>query len=467
MRAPLSPRPVSVLALAAALALPLAARADQPPGDRYALLVGVHKYTEAKELRPLPFAENDMTEMAAVLQEKGFRAENVVTLSQAQAKTKDDPRFAPMKVRILKELHLLLEHRSPADTVIVALAGHGVHFPGDPASYFCPADADLTKRETLLSLKEVYDELANCKVGVRLLLVDACRNDPFADKTRSAQVASVTRPAVPRPPEGIVAFFSCSEGERAYEDDDSRHGFFFRFVIEGLRGAAALGGDTVTVQDLTAYVTKCVEEGVRSKHGAIQKPEVVGRSQGATLLAAGLGNRELAVGFEHVRKQEFDKAVEVLTRGIQANPDNPELFQVRGVAHLNRRELDRAIGDFTAAINLPRGRGPGAAEMSRPFAFWLRGSAYAMKKDLARGILDCDQAIRLEPSEPRFYVTRAGLHLNSKQFDPAIADCTEGLRLDPANPSFYQVRGAAYWEKGDRTRAAADLAKYRELRAKK
>jgi hypothetical protein len=47
-----------------------------------------------------------------------------------------------------------------------------------------------------------------------------------------------TAPAEPLP-SGVVAF-GCSEGQEAFEDDDLRHGVFFHYVLEGLRGKAAL-----------------------------------------------------------------------------------------------------------------------------------------------------------------------------------------------------------------------------------
>ena len=47
---------------------------------------------------------------------------------------------------------------------------------------------------------------------------------------------SVTRPQRTPPPGGVLAFFSCSEGEKAYEHSDLKHGVFFHYVIEGLRG---------------------------------------------------------------------------------------------------------------------------------------------------------------------------------------------------------------------------------------
>ena len=45
------------------------------------------------------------------------------------------------------------------------------------------------------------------------------------------------RELVPPPtPKGVVALFSCSAKEKAYESDKLKHGVFFHYVIEALRG---------------------------------------------------------------------------------------------------------------------------------------------------------------------------------------------------------------------------------------
>jgi hypothetical protein len=87
------------------------------------------------------------------------------------------------------------------------------------------------------------------------------RDDLFADPTRGAareDLDSVSRPAGPTPPRGVAASFSCSEGEKAYEDDKLGHGVFFHFVIEKLKRAAEEDKDEVTLLDLGADVTRRV-----------------------------------------------------------------------------------------------------------------------------------------------------------------------------------------------------------------
>jgi len=65
----------------------------------------------------------------------------------------------------------------------------------------------------------------------KLLIVDACRNDPRSTLAKSGpptlELESVTRPQQDTIPEGLVALYSCSEGQKSYEDPDLQHGIFF------------------------------------------------------------------------------------------------------------------------------------------------------------------------------------------------------------------------------------------------
>ena len=109
----------------------------------------------------------------------------------------------------------------------------------------CPADARPDDKATLISLKEVYQTLDGCEAQLKLLLSDACRNDPVAAVSRRATVVmgSVTRLQSVKLPGGVAALFSCSEGELAFENDALKHGVFFHFIIQGLRGEADSNND--------------------------------------------------------------------------------------------------------------------------------------------------------------------------------------------------------------------------------
>jgi hypothetical protein len=269
----------------ATVALPAPAAAP-PKGEKYALLVGVRDYDRA-ELTSLRYPESDITKFSELLQAQGFK--RVALMTQSEGAKRD--RFTPTAGHILQELGGILADRDPADTVLVALAGHGVQFKGDPESYFCPSDTRLGDKTTLIPLSKLYDELGKCKAGFKLLLVDACRNDPQSALARGTGVAleSVTRPQELSRPGGVAALFSCSAGEQAFEDEKLGHGVFFHFVIEGWAGKAVLAGEQeVSLDGLAAYLKRNVSDYVKGEISARkrQMPQaLLDKTQGVIVLS--------------------------------------------------------------------------------------------------------------------------------------------------------------------------------------
>jgi uncharacterized caspase-like protein len=238
------------LGLAAAFLSSPALADDAPAGRRYAMLVGVKKYGK-DQLRSLIYTENDVNGLAAVLKDDGYK--RVVLLTQAEAAAQGDNDLLPTARNVRRQLKAILDDRKPGDSVLVAFSGHGVQFRDQKDSYFCPMDAELDDLKTLISLSEVYQALETCPAGVKVLLVDACRNDPQADASKSVEkvkLESVTRPQAERPPGGVAALFSCSEGQRSFESDKLHQGVFFHYVIEGLKGKAANKKDDVNLASL-------------------------------------------------------------------------------------------------------------------------------------------------------------------------------------------------------------------------
>jgi formylglycine-generating enzyme required for sulfatase activity len=188
----------------------------------------------------------------------------------------------------------LLGKKTREDTVLVALAGHGISGTIKEAgkekdeSFFCPSDAQLNDNDTLIGLSQLFRDLGDCGAAVKLLLVDACRNDP--KKGRNVDID-----ALPKPPRGTAALFSCSTGERAFETGKlgKGHGVFFYHVLQGLRGEAKNRDGEVTWGGLAEHVTRSVTRQVPKLigGGARQTPELKVNLRGESpVLVAALGS---------------------------------------------------------------------------------------------------------------------------------------------------------------------------------
>lgn len=253
-------------------------------GERYALLVGVRGYDKMSGLQPLQYTERDVTELGKVLLEYGYRSENVIVMTDAKGAT--DPRLLPESRKIQVQLQSILRDRGSADQVMIAFSGHGLQFKDDKDSYFCPLDARVEDRGSLVSMGDLYEKLDGCRAGFKLLLCDACRNDPVIGTSRGiADVLGLFREEGPVPG-GVAVFYACSPGEFAREDPDLRHGVFFNFIIEGLRGGADMDEDgKVMLPELEYHAKRRVSDFVRSEFGGQrQMPNLKGNLLGLVAL---------------------------------------------------------------------------------------------------------------------------------------------------------------------------------------
>jgi formylglycine-generating enzyme required for sulfatase activity len=253
-------------------------------GKKYALLVGVETYDPAFLTR-LKFADDDAREMAAALESLGFE----VTLMTRDAEI---PARRPATAeKILRQLQARLTGLKAADTLIVSLSGHGVQFKSprkladgtEESQFFCPEEADLTQPDTLVPVGRIYTMLESCPAERKLLIVDACRNEVLSEGARSAdeielEPAGVTPRSVPK---GMLALYSCAEGEKSFEQPDLSHGVFCYHVLKYLKGEADASHYTrgqATIRGLADFASRETRDFVLEKLNADQFPELVGRT---------------------------------------------------------------------------------------------------------------------------------------------------------------------------------------------
>jgi len=238
----------------------------QLPG-RWAILIGVDDYAQAQDLR---FCGADQRAFREKLIQAGFPEDNVFLLHD-DAKEK---RYLPFKGNIEKQLDLVLGLLEKDDLVVLSFSGHGMHFGGK--SYICPTDARLDDPNSLVSMDLVYDRLKRSPAAFKLVVVDACRNDPRPGGQRSLTPSDGTRQfaqALERPPEGLVLLNSCAPGEISWEEAEFGHGVFMHFLMDGLSGQADENRDgKVSLNELSQYAGRKTKLHVAKKFNDSQRP---------------------------------------------------------------------------------------------------------------------------------------------------------------------------------------------------
>ncbi len=270
--------------LAVLLLLPSLAFAQGKAGTNYAFLVSCgEKYNKA-QLHPLPKSFRDVDDYRKALEATGFEADNIVFLHDGT----DNPlRFIPEKAKILKELKLLLASVEANDTLIVALSGHGLHFTGDKTSYFCPLDAKVGDKATMIPMDGeggLFPILKTCKAKRKLLVVGACRNDPVK-ATLAAEQVDLDLLDPDEVPEGIVALYSCKAGQKSYFEAQKDRSFFYDHLVRAWQGEYHPGEDKVSLEAIFDQVKTKTSAAVRREYAEAQVPEVRREYQGEWLVS--------------------------------------------------------------------------------------------------------------------------------------------------------------------------------------
>lgn len=169
--------------------------------NRLALVIGQSAY---KSVPALPNPANDARAVSPMLADSGFSVTSASDLSQDEMRTGISDFASEVAAK-------------GADTVaLVFYAGHGLQIDGE--NYLIPVDID-PKREAgipiqAVRLNDILNTLTSVPSRMRILLFDACRNNPFPELSKTAGHGLAIVDAKVGAP-GTFVSFSTSPGAEA------------------------------------------------------------------------------------------------------------------------------------------------------------------------------------------------------------------------------------------------------------
>jgi len=210
---------LSALVVFLAACLPAAAQ-DSRPLRGVALIIGQSEY---EHLAPLANPSNDADAVEELFDRLGFDTTHV---SDRDAR------------RLSRDLERFLEDAEEADVAVVYYAGHGIEAGGE--NFLVPVDASLSAldaaAERLIPLSGFVEKL-QATVPLAILLLDACRDNPFP----AGATVRLDPSAAPAPMgEGGLGETRGARALSAPQTGVENHGTVIAFAAEP--GKAALDG---------------------------------------------------------------------------------------------------------------------------------------------------------------------------------------------------------------------------------
>ena len=181
--------------------------------DKVALVIGNSNYISQPLLNPI----NDAKAIASKLMKNGFK----VTYYQ-DMKTN----------QISFILGDIVSKIKPGSVFAFFYAGHGYQIKGQ--NYFPAVDAKIRTEYDVplqsLSLTGLMDMASDAKSALNLIMLDACRNNPFTVASRGGAIGLAR---IELPASGTMIFYATRPGSVASDGDDG-NGLYTKFLLKYL-----------------------------------------------------------------------------------------------------------------------------------------------------------------------------------------------------------------------------------------
>ena len=204
---------------------------------RLALVIGNSAYKNA----PLVNPGNDARAVAAVLRESGFTVIERRNVNQATMR------------QVVREFG---DELAKGGLGLFYYAGHGVQIRG--RNFLIPVGSDIQRedevRDQAVDASLVLEKMASAKNTANIVILDACRNNPFASSFRSGAAGLAVMDA----PAGTLIAFSTAPGQVA-ADGTGDNGLYTQHLVTYMRDPG------LKVEDVFKRVRAAVRQGSGGK----------------------------------------------------------------------------------------------------------------------------------------------------------------------------------------------------------
>lgn len=194
--------------------------AQAPLDVRVALVIGNAAYVN---IPALGNSTNDARSMATILRKLGFQVVEVVDGSKAQME------------KAVENMQDLLKGKQAV--AMLYYAGHGLQL--DWHNYMVPVDVKLAQASDVpkqtIDIETVITSFKKATTRMNIIVLDACRDNPFAGKASGKGLAQLDAPV------GTFLAFATAPGNVAEDGDvESGNGLFTQYLLKELQKPARI-----------------------------------------------------------------------------------------------------------------------------------------------------------------------------------------------------------------------------------
>lgn len=185
--------------------------------DRFALVIGNSSY---KTVSPLTNPGRDAAAVGALLKDAGFQVTSALDLDKSSMS------------KVIRFFTTSIAEKPENTVALIYFAGHGVQVDGE--NFLVPVDAAIAREADVpleaMRMGDLMSMLETVRAKTRIVILDACRDNPFDDIARTAPrgLAMVNAPA------GTLLAYSTSPGHTA-DDGSAGNSPFAQALLKSAR----------------------------------------------------------------------------------------------------------------------------------------------------------------------------------------------------------------------------------------
>ena len=400
---------------------------------------------------------------------------NPVNDAKLIAKTLDSLDFEVILATDLDEENFMIKiiefrnKRKNYDVGFVYYAGHGIQIDGE--NYLLPVnknfDEEWKVKKDAINVNDVMDYLTASTDEVNILILDACRNNPWEGNFRSIGGSNNGGLAKIPAPTGSLIAFSTDAGSVA-ADGDGENSIYCKSLVKNMLL------ENTTLDQVFRNVRTDVLKESNLKQRPIESSQLTG--QAFYLVKSNYENvlssiEDLLNNFNNPYFDETDYSSELfeslkkLNIILSEDPSNIRALVISSNIYSELKQLDKALSYVNLAIDIDNTYV--RAFQVRSWIYWDLGKRdlwtqdqdmsikldpYSLTNRIAKisnlysdnlyveGIEEINKALLIFPNYSELYRQKANMHMFLLQNELAIDAYSKAIEIDPENGFMYMQK---------------------------
>ena len=375
---------------------------------RLALVIGNANYEKGALKNPV----NDALLIAKTLDSLGFEV-----LEYYNLKTQRELKNAIRKFGI---------KRDSADVGFVYYAGHGVQIKNE--NYLLPTqepfDSEIDIEDYAVSVQAILRYLEAKTNQVNILVLDACRDNPFESNWKASRTLKGGGLAKIPPPTGSLIAFSTDAGKTA-ADGDNKNSIYTRslsknMLIEG-----------INIDQVFRNVRSEVLKESKGEQRPVEFTQLTGQE---FFLNPGDFEDEFQKIEAIIQDDERDRytALKIIEFILDEEPNNIRAILDKGRVYRQLKEYKRSLKQYNKIIQLD-------SNYAKVYMYRATLYGYNLKEEVM-ALKDFDKSILLAPKNDSYYYKRGIYYLHKlKNFEKALKDFKTAIELTEDLEYYYSL----------------------------